>query len=160
MKAFYLTISIMMAILFAAGSALAQNYIYPKEGQTEEQMEKDKLHCYSWAKQQSGFDPMEAQAAPPQGEQERTGKRVLKGGLGGAALGAGIGAIAGGGSGAGKGAAAGAVAGGAYSGLKGSKEQQQAEAQQEAQSSQQAQLRQNYDRAFEACMEGKGYTVK
>ena len=43
--------------------------IYPKEGQSVEQQEKDKFECYGWAKNESGFDPMApptATEAPPQ----------------------------------------------------------------------------------------------
>ncbi|GAB63029.1 MAG: glycine zipper family protein [Candidatus Jettenia sp.] len=43
------------------GAALAHGLIiYPAKGQSQEQMEKDKYECYSWAKQQTGFDPMVA----------------------------------------------------------------------------------------------------
>ena len=65
----------------------------------------------------------------------------------GAALGAGVGAIAGD---AGKGAAAGAVVGGVAGRRRSMAAQQQ---QQEA-------TRSAYDRAFAACMEGRGYTVR
>ena len=44
---------------FVAGVALAQDQIvYPAKGQSDKQMEKDKYECYSWAKKQTGFDPM------------------------------------------------------------------------------------------------------
>ena len=42
--------------------------IFPKEGQNQQQMEKDNLACYSWVKAQSGFDPMavpQASSPPP-----------------------------------------------------------------------------------------------
>ena len=35
--------------------------IYPAKGQSSEKQEKDKFECYSFAKNQSSFDPM----APP-----------------------------------------------------------------------------------------------
>jgi hypothetical protein len=38
----------------AAGSEL---FIYPKNGQSEEQQSKDRYECHSWAASQSGFDP-------------------------------------------------------------------------------------------------------
>lgn len=37
--------------------------VYPAKGQAQEQMQKDKYECYGWAKQQTGFDPMQSQ--PP-----------------------------------------------------------------------------------------------
>ena len=55
--------------VFIAGTAVAQDFmIYPAKGQSQDQMEKDKFECYSWAKGQTGFDPMEmpkATAPPP-----------------------------------------------------------------------------------------------
>ena len=61
-------------LLFVAtlvtGPALAQELIiFPGQGQSQEQMEKDKYDCYQWAKKESGFDPMALPAAtepPPQ----------------------------------------------------------------------------------------------
>lgn len=52
---------IVVALLY--GTVVAQELvIYPAKNQSNAQMEKDKFECYSWAKGQSGFDPM---AAPP-----------------------------------------------------------------------------------------------
>ena len=45
--------------------------IYPKGEQSTEQLEKDKYECYSWAKTESGFDPMAPPVAtkvPPQAQ--------------------------------------------------------------------------------------------
>ncbi len=80
------------ALLFFAtlvtGSAVAQDLvIYPAKGQNQEQMEKDKFDCYGWAKQQSGFDPMQAQPqaqAVPAQSQGPQGERI-KGAARGAA---------------------------------------------------------------------------
>ncbi|HTY48644.1 MAG TPA: DUF6515 family protein [Steroidobacteraceae bacterium] len=43
-------------------------YVYPKNGQSQEQQSRDQYECYSWAKQQTGFDPTGAGggAAPGQ----------------------------------------------------------------------------------------------
>ncbi len=41
-----------------------QPVIYPAKSQSPEQLEKDKYECYNWARQSSGFDPMQAQSAP------------------------------------------------------------------------------------------------
>ena len=82
------------------GTAVAQELvIYPAKGQSNEQTEKDKYACYSWAKGQTGFDPMVApQATTPAPAQQTKSVAggAVRGGVGGAALGAGIGAIAGG----------------------------------------------------------------
>ena len=157
MKRIVLLVILPVVVVLFTGSVLAQNLmIYPAKGQSQEQMEKDKFECYTWAKGQTGFDPMQAQPAtqpPPQGP---GGERV-RGAARGAAVGAVGGAIAGD---AGKGAAAGAAGGAMIGGMqKRDKQRQQAQAQQQ-QSATIAQQRSAYDRAFGACMEGRGYTVK
>src|SRR5689334_1312604 len=38
-------------------SAPTDLFIYPKNGQSEEQQSKDRYECHSWATSQSGFDP-------------------------------------------------------------------------------------------------------
>jgi hypothetical protein len=157
------------ALLFFAklmvGNAMAQDLvIYPAKGHSQEQMEKDKSECYGWAKQQSGFDPMQAQpqaqAAPAQ-SQGPQGERI-KGAARGAAVGAVVGKIAN--DDAGKGAAAGAAAGTMVGGMKTRQNRrQQAQSQQQQAQQQQAVNDQNrgaYNKAYSACLEGKGYTVK
>jgi len=161
----------MMAVflLLIAGNALAQDFIiYPAKGQSQEQMEKDKYECYSWAKGQTGFDPMEmpkaTQAPPPQTAKGSVAGGAVKGGLLGAGVGAGIGAIADGGSGAGKGAAIGGISGALLGGaVRGSQKKQDEQAQQQWANQQAAdytQKRNTYNRAYCACLEGRGYTVK
>lgn len=39
------------------GKPAGDLFIYPKNGQSEEQQSKDKYECHSWAASQSGFDP-------------------------------------------------------------------------------------------------------
>ncbi|UCF86732.1 MAG: hypothetical protein JSV71_04405 [Nitrospiraceae bacterium] len=136
--------------------------IYPNEGQSKEQQEKDQFSCYSWAKGQTGFDPMErptATAPPPQKEAKKGG--VGRGAVGGALLGAGIGAIAGD---AGKGAAIGGLSGGAIGGMRRQEQKRQEEQAQQQwaqqQVSQYEHRRNEYNRAYTACLEGRGYTVR
>ena len=163
MKRTCLLIGLVGMVLAVASTAGGNDfYIYPKQGQSNEQMEKDKYDCHSWAKQQSGFDPMAPaapSAPPPQSAAPQGG--VVRGAARGALLGVTAGAIAGD---AGKGAAIGAASGGLMGGMRSrdqasrEKAAQQQYAQQQAANS--AALRQAYNRAFTACMEGKGYTVK
>jgi uncharacterized protein YcfJ len=151
--------SIMSAAVLAAlasAPAIAQQVIYPKKGQSAAQQQKDEKECYAWAKKQTGYDPAQATqyaaAPPPQHEGER-----VKGAARGAAGGAIIGAIAGG---AGAGAAIGAVAGTMAGGARQRRKQdnyEQATSQQQHAADQQ---KQQYQRAYGACFEGKGYTVK
>ena len=159
MKRIVLVVFLLGVVVCVTGTALGQNVvIYPAKGQSQQQMEKDKYECYTWAKGQTGFDPMQAgsTAQPPPQSQGPGGERV-KGAARGAAVGAAAGAVAGD---AGKGAAAGAAGGAMIGGMKKrEKQQQQAQAQQQ-QSAAIAQQQSNYNRAFGACMEGRGYTVK
>ncbi|UCD58116.1 MAG: hypothetical protein JSV16_03100 [Candidatus Hydrogenedentota bacterium] len=163
-----LLISLLLAIL-VAGSALTQDFIiYPAGGQSQEQMEKDKFECYQWAKGQTGFDPMEMPKAteppPPQQAQRSAAAGAVRGGVGGATLGAGIGAIAGGSRGARKGAAIGGISGGVLGGARSqaqNRQDQQAQQQwADQQTAQYMQQRDTYNRAYKACLEGKGYTVR
>jgi hypothetical protein len=154
-------ISILMIFLFA-GVTLAQDpIVFPAEGQSQEQMEKDKFSCYQWAKNETGFDPMQtptASSPPPQQQASRGG--ALKG----AAAGAGVGALVKRDDSRSKGAATGAVVGGVLGGARQShqnRQDQQARQQwEQQQANEYAQKRNTYNRAFGACMESKGYTVR
>jgi len=158
-------LSVVISIFFA-GTVFGQELIiYPAKGQSNQQLEKDKFECYSWAKGQTGFDPMQAPTAstpPPQKQsQGSVAGSTAKGALGGALLGAGIGAIAGD---VGQGAAIGAVSGGAFGGVRSSRQKKQDEQAQQQWEQQQvneySQKRNSYNRAYGACLEGRGYTVK
>ena len=138
------------ASLVLSPVAWAQKPIaYPAKGQNQAQQSKDDGECYVWAKQNTGIDPAAPPPAapppPPQGERAR-------GALRGAAAGAIIGEASGGSAsrGAGTGAALGVVAGG-------SRQRQNAAAAQQ-QSTQSA--AQTYNRAYGACMQGRGYTLQ
>jgi Glycine zipper len=128
---------------------------YPSKGQSASQQNKDEGECYAWAKQQTGIDPVAVASTPPppSGPAVGGGERV-RGAARGAAGGAAIGAIAGD---AGKGAAAGAVVGTMAGGRQA--RQNKAAQQQQAQQAK-GQALQNFNRAFGACMEGRGYVVK
>jgi hypothetical protein len=146
----------------SVGWAFAQEpVIYPAKGQSPQQMEKDKYECYTWAKGQSGFDPMAtptASSPPPQQQAPEGG--LFRGAAGGAAVGAAIGAIAGN---AGMGAAIGAAGGGLFGGMRRREQMMQEQQAQEQWAEQQAahltQERNLYNRNFKACMEGRGYTL-
>jgi Glycine zipper len=140
----------------------AQPYIYPNQGQSPQQEQLDKGQCYSWAVQQTGFDPANPQVgvAPPPGMQAPQGG-MFRGAAGGAAMGAIGGAI---GGDAGEGAAIGAGVGALFGGLRRARERREQEQMQQAYAAQQqgamSQGRSNYERAFGACMAGRGYTVR
>jgi len=133
-------------------------FVYPSQGQSQQQQKKDEFECYKWAVEQSGIDPLnlpKVEAAPVQSGP--TGGAV-RGAARGAAAGAAIGAITGD---AGEGAAVGAVAGG----MSGRRQGKQAQAQQNQQAQSNAaaaeqEMKDNFKKAFSVCIEGKGYTIK
>jgi hypothetical protein len=50
----------------AAGQApSAELMVYPKNGQTQDQIGKDKYECHKWAASQTGFDPTQAGGSAP-----------------------------------------------------------------------------------------------
>ena len=162
LRVLILTVLVPLAFSLTMSELAAQDiFAYPNKGQSKEQQEQDEFQCYKWAQEASGFDPMavpQASAPPPQ--EQSTGPGLL----GGAALGAGVGAIGGAiGGDTGKGAAIGAVAGGVLGGLRSkrrSNQNTQSRQQWEQQQSQQyTSARNNYNRAYSACMQARGYTV-
>jgi hypothetical protein len=156
-------------------------FVFGKNGQNPDQQLKDESECYGAAKQMTGIDPKAPAAAGKTAEQKAAeqkeaaknadqvkGTRVA-GAARGAAGGAAIGAIAGD---AGKGAGAGAVAGT----MRGGMQQRQANAAAKKQAAAQTAAKQQkeeeelkaahaqgldtFQRAFEACMDARAYSVK
>ena len=145
-------------IVLTTSSVLAQDlYVDPAKGQSKEQQNKDEYECYQWARDDSGFDPMQApRTTSPAPSQERRRGGVIKGAVPGAI----IGGIADGSSGAGKGAVIGGLLGGARQHQRNTSAEQQRAQWEQQQASQYASNRNNYNRAYSACMEGRGYTVR
>jgi hypothetical protein len=139
--------------------------VYPAKGQTTEQQTQDEQACYSWAVQQTGFDP--AVTAPPNTDSaaaaskakaaDATQGAAVGGAAKGAVAGVAIGAVAGD---AGTGAAVGATAG-AIAGRRAKKQAEAGAAQQGAQQAQAQGAAQmdGFKKAETSCLQGKGYTV-
>ena len=128
---------------------------YPSKGQQQQQQTKDENECFAWAKKQTGIDPFAVASAPAHKESGSTvgGGERLGSAARGAAGGALIGGIAGDtGKGAGIGAVAGTMAGGRRARDNRAAREQQAE---QAKSS----TLNQFNKAFCACMEGRGYTI-
>ncbi len=147
--------AVAVTLVWSPASLGQKPVIYPAKGQSAQQQQRDDGECYVWAKNNTGIDPavVASTPPPPPGPATGGGERVA-GAARGAAGGAAIGAIAGD---AGKGAAVGAVAGTMAGGARA--RQNQAAQQQAAAAGQQQQINTFY-RAYGACMEGRGYTVK
>ena len=151
----FLTLSAVQAQSIASSLGL---YVFPANNQNAATQEADEMACFTWAKNQTGYDPINpTQVVGAEVDRSADGSAV-GGAAFGAAGGAAIGAIAGD---AGKGAAIGAVVGGVRgrrSKVVGDERQQQANNQ--AATAKSKELANDYNKAFSACMEGKGYTVK
>lgn len=140
-------------------------YVFPAKSQTPEQQNQDEQACYAWAKDQSGIDPSAVKANPDSAMKAAGAKAdtatqgaAIKGAARGAAGGAVVGGIAGD---AEEGAGVGAVVGVA----RGRKAKKQAKKQAEQEAVQQTNAQasgqiETFKKAFSACIEGKGYTVK
>ena len=145
--------------LLMAGQGMAQElYIYPAKGQSADQLDKDKYECYNCAKRDTGFDPMAVpttSSAPPRGQKKSGG--AVTGALGGAVLG---GVLGDSGKSAKRGALAGGLIGGVRQSSKNTRTEQKRADWEQKESSNYANNRNNYNRAYSACLEGRGYTVK
>lgn len=143
-------------------------FAYPKNQQSADQQLKDETDCYASAQHNTGID--DPNAPPPTAQQQAAapdaGKgRTVTGSAKGAAGGAAVGAVAGD---AGKGAAIGATVGAAGGRRQQKKaeaaaKQQAAQQQQQAQAQTQAQQQKNletFKKAFSACMDARGYSIK
>ena len=72
------------ALLLSVSLAAQDLMVYPAKGQSQDQQEQDQFQCYTWARDRTGFDPMEVpRASSPEPEQK-----------GGAGRGAEVGAVA------------------------------------------------------------------
>ena len=131
-------------------------FVYPGSGQDAARQGRDEGECYTWARQQTGIDP----TAPPTQVEAAEVKRgdTVKSAAGGALVGTAVGAIVGE---TGEGAAVGAVAGAARGrrARKQAKKQAQEEAKQ-ATAALDTQTKETFKKAWGACLEGRGYSVK
>jgi hypothetical protein len=148
-------------LAFAAATTAQDFFVFPSQGQSQEQMDRDKVECQIWARNQTGFDPLATPraSAPPPGREAPQGG-LLRGGVRGGAVGLAAGAIAGD---AGRGAAIGAASGALVGGMRRSdqiaREQQAQQQWAQQQANEHIEARNRFNRAFKACLQGKGYTV-
>jgi len=138
-------------------------YAYPRNGQTDEQLDRDRYECHLWAVRQSGFDPSGPNVPP----QQRI-VVVREGGpnqgattAAGAFTGAIIGAAVSNPRNAGVGAIIGAIAGGALGAAAGAQSQQTTtQVYQSPAYRDMERAAASYRRALSACLDGRGYTVR
>ena len=137
-------------------------FVYPNNGQSPEQTDRDRYECHVWAVQQTGVDPSRADGNPYERVvvQPATppGSNTAAGAIGGAILGALIAGPRAAGAGLILGGATGAVVGSSVD----ANNEQQARMTQSQLNDSAAQGRARadaYRRALGACLEGRGYTV-
>ena len=144
-----------------------QVYFYPTKGQSPAQQDRDRYECYSWASQQTGFDPSQPQLPPHQRLEVVPQPPIGHDAASGAFTGAVLGAVVSHPGRSGQGAVIGAIAGTILGAASDAARQEHAERLQEgydrrtsqasAYTEQQASA---YRRAMGACLEGRGYTVR
>jgi hypothetical protein len=164
-QVFFLTV-LLFLVTFLTGPVSAQDpIVYPAQGQSQEQMEKDEFQCIRWARDQTGFDPMQtprATSAPPAKEKEVWG--AGKTGVAGAAGGAVVGGLAAGRKGALRGGLIGGAGGALIGGMRRSSQRDREEKRRQQWEREEVnnynRTRNEFNRAFSACMTGRGYTVK
>jgi len=133
------------AVAAASEAGDGELFVYPKNGQSDEQRDRDRYECHRWAVSETGFDPSDfGQVAPPRVVRVPVPENKAEG------------AIA-------KGALAGAAV--ETSGQLEAEGKARDEAQRQADElahskAEQALRRANYRRAITACLEGRGYTVR
>jgi hypothetical protein len=129
-------------------------FVFPNEGQDQDQQDLDEFQCIRVARDRTGFDPMSTPTASTRAPETRGG--ALGGAAGGALLGTAVGAIAGNTR---QGLGIGAVAGGLLGGMRRADSNRQQDRWAQDETANYRRDRNNWNRAFTACMESRGYTV-
>lgn len=133
-------------------------YVFPADGQDAAKQFADESSCITWAKNQSGYDPLNPPTIQGAEVDQSPDGSAVRGAARGAAAGAAIGAITGD---AGDGAAIGAIAGGIRGRrAKRAQDSYQQQSNNAAASNKLKELENSFKKAFAACIESKGYTVK
>jgi hypothetical protein len=148
------TTVLILAVLLSVPALAATPIIYPAQGQDKAQQSKDEGECFIWARDNTGFDPLAPPSTQVAAPKQQSG-RALRGAAGGAA----IGAIVGDSDDAAKGAAIGAVVGRSRQNRANRAAQEAAQSASDSAHAGAAAGRDEYDRAYAACLGGRGYTV-
>jgi outer membrane lipoprotein SlyB len=143
-------------------ASIAAVYVYPANGQSDSQLDRDRYECHQWSVKQTGYDPSQVHSASERVEVVSAappGASTAAGAVTGAILGAAVSRPRNAGGGAIVGAVAGAMVGAAVD----ENRQERVDRVQERydrRHEQAVQQAQGYRRAITACLEGRGYTVK
>jgi hypothetical protein len=150
----------------AATASDAEIYVYPSNGQSEKQLDRDRYECHNWAAKQSHYDPSEPHLAPHQRievvEMRPPGGATAVGAVTGAVIGNGIAGRHDSGEGAIAGAIVGAMIGASTDAARAKQPaaDQRVSAETQAERARLERQASDYRRAISACLEGRGYTVR
>ncbi len=141
--------------------------IYPARGQNQRQLARDRYECYRWAVAQSGFDPARSLARTPAPAvrvepDPPAGVGTATGVVAGAAIGAAVSNVHHSAEGAAVGAVLGGIVGAASDSARAA-EARRIESELNSRAAYSASLDGRgsaYQRAFTACLEGRGYSVR
>jgi len=136
--------------------------VYPAQGQSQEQLERDQYECHVWAVQQTGYDPSRPGMPPGQRVVVQPANPPGAGTAVGAIAGAILGAAIAGPRDAGVGAVFGGITGAAIGSTSDANAAAQANAEQarlDQGYAQNAQAAANYRRAIGACLDARGYKI-
>jgi hypothetical protein len=141
-------------------------FVYPNNGQSPDQTDRDRYECHVWAVQETGVDPSRPDAPPAERvvvqPANPPGSGTAVGAIGGAILGSLIAGPRNAGAGLVLGAATGAIVGSAADAnaqAQARQEQAQFNQQTAAQIAASRARADSYRRALSACLQGRGYTV-
>lgn len=139
-------------------------YIYPSQGQSPQQADRDRYECNDWAVRQTGFSPSQANLPPRQRVRviagPPPGAGVATGAITGALIGAAVSDPWHAGPGALVGALAGAAIGGASDVARAEHAQRVEDSYNASADAYAAQRVDEYKRAISACLEARGYQVR
>jgi len=151
----------------AVNTAESDVYVYPSNGQTEKQLDRDRYECHNWAVAQSRYNPSDTHLAPHQQvrvvEMPPPGRDTAVGAMTGAVIGSSVAGRHDHGEGAVAGAIVGAMIGASSDATRRKAiDEDRSHLSAEAQAERARLERQaaDYRRAISACLEGRGYTVK
>ena len=143
-------------------------YAYPQQGQSPQQMDRDRYECSTWATEQTGFNPSAPNVPPHERVQvvagPAPGSGVAVGAITGGILGAAVSSPRNAGAGLLLGALLGGAVGAGAEATADANAQAAADANinahQQAQAAQIERRASDYRRALGACLEGRGYSIK
>ncbi len=147
-----MTLVFVFALIPVAGAQ--ELFVFPNDGQSQDQQDLDTIQCQRGATDRTGFDPMATPTASTPAPRQEGG--VARGAARGALLGGAIGAVTGDTR---RGLATGAAGGGVLGGMRRADSNRQQEDWARRESANYQRNRDNWNRAFIACMESRGYTV-